>query len=108
MINRVLSGEELVRKLVGVDITKVLNTFDVKNVSPSATQQAVNAAFSLAKLFQKCFDMTLNGAAALDSFRTQRTALAQLPKPTAEVFAEDLHQAVPSLVDPASTYLYGI
>ena len=86
-----LSAEDLVRKVGSINPEMLLKDFKPSSVPPEASQQSVDAAFSLSRWFQG--RVSANAPQKLSEFRVGRLCAMDLPQPSPTAFAEKLQKA---------------
>ena len=88
-----LSPEDMVRKVAAVNPEAFFANFQPSSVPPCASQQSVDAAFSLSKWFQSVYHFSTNAVQNLADFRMDRLIKTDLPQPSAQAFADKLQKA---------------
>ena len=87
-----LSPEDMVRKVAAVNPEAFFANFQPSSVPPCASQQSVDAAFSLSKWFQPVYHFSTNAVQNLADFRIDRLIKTDLPQPSAQAFADKLQK----------------
>ena len=88
-----LSAEDLVRKVATINPDTFLTNFNPSSVPPEASQQSVDAAFSLSRWFQAVYQFSTNAPQKVADFRRERIFKMDIPQPSAKAFAEKLQKA---------------
>ena len=80
-----LSGEDIVTKIANLDIDKILIELRVRDISPAATQAAVDGAVALAAWFQTSFEQVAETRSLVQTFKNERMLWSDVPVPTFKV-----------------------